>query len=297
MIDDCSIPTYDIDPPPTKLRRLVASYWRMSPLNDAAGWRPITLGPPSSGSYLYSEQYSEDEASWQQRVLEWNTAVTKRTKYQADGIFIPMSTADLDRKPSPLRRFTPEEDVAMATTTTMGPSRRTTAAFEMLPLRPSENPVPLTTLRRIPGADSLSYSTDTVDTTTASEGFRRPLFRSSFNMLPPSRATAEREDEEDDELLIMDQDMLALPAATTPHLPLLASVTPSPHFFLHPPAPRLVRPTPRQASTHPRRAPLGAHAFRPVPPSSHRRQAGEPPPWQWTPVTSAFAPGRRPHAS
>jgi hypothetical protein len=304
----------DESPPPTKLRRLVASYWRMSRLHDAAGWMDITRGPPASGSYLYTEQYPEDEHEWQQRVLEWNSAVTQRTQYQAHGIFVPMPDDDMDRKPSPVRRAPPEEEEEeedMAPTTTlMGPSRRTTAAFELLPLRPVTG-IPLTTLRRIPGADSLSYSTDTVD--TASEGLRRPLFRNSFNMLPHVTA----EDDDDDELLVMEPK----PAPTTPHLPSFASVTPSPHFFLHPP--RLVRPTPRPPSatsnaaptTHRRHAPR-PHVFRPVvrsPPAAARpfqprhtppQDAAEEPEWEhplrpphsWQSVTSAFAPGRRPNA-
>ena len=64
------------DPPPTKLRRLVASYWNDIPppdlherdhgvnesnyQRDSPDWKEITKRPPSSGSYIYDETYDEE---------------------------------------------------------------------------------------------------------------------------------------------------------------------------------------------------------------------------------------------
>ena len=56
----------DIIVPPTKLRRQVASCWKLDqrqsiPADPAAGtsWRDTTLLPPASGSYLYEKQYKK----------------------------------------------------------------------------------------------------------------------------------------------------------------------------------------------------------------------------------------------
>ena len=62
------------DPPPTKLRRLVASCWNDTPdfhqydtiteYNEcySPNWKEITKRPPSSGPYVYNETYLEDHA-------------------------------------------------------------------------------------------------------------------------------------------------------------------------------------------------------------------------------------------